>query len=133
MVFALHFTSRLHIAIMALGLAFRPEPVRMPPVFHGIRYGVASSRVHQRLVRKLAFAPVFAAMSLAGLVYMVLLGWGLASSQGNSATVPETDTALNASGSTSSAIHPQFPDSMRFQHNRIGNDSNSTIRKRFPL
>lgn len=103
MVFALHFTSSVAgyvgIAIMALGLALRPEPVRMPPVFHGIVaiLAVASLAVfisawHSNSL-ELAFAPVFAAMSLAGLVYMVLLGWGLASSQGNSASEPKTDIA----------------------------------------
>lgn len=102
MVFALHFTSSVAgyvgIAIMALGLAFRPEPVRMSPVFHGIVaiLAVASLAVfisawHSNSL-ELAFAPVFAAMSLSGLVYMVLLGWGLASSQDNSASEPETGT-----------------------------------------
>ena len=40
MVFGLHFTSSVAgfagVAIMALGLAFRPEPVRLPPVLNGI-------------------------------------------------------------------------------------------------
>ena len=144
MVFALHFTSSVAgyvgIAIMALGLAFRPEPVRMSPVFHGIVaiLAVASLAVfisawHSNSL-ELAFAPVFAAMSLAGLVYMVLLGWGLASSQGNSASEPETGIPECGRIHIGSAIHlrvgwTQFPDSMRFQHNRIGNDSQ--LDKRF--
>ena len=43
MVFGLHFTSVVAgfvgTVIMALGLAFRPEPVRLPPVLHGIVAG----------------------------------------------------------------------------------------------
>lgn len=40
---------------------------------------------------ELAFAPVFAAMSVAGLVYMCLLGWGLASSKDARASKPAVD------------------------------------------
>lgn len=91
MVFGLHFTSSVAgfagVAIMALGLAFRPEPVRLPPVLNGIVavLAVASMVVfiaawHSNAL-ELALAPVFAAMSIAGLIYMGLLGWGLVSSK----------------------------------------------------
>ena len=100
-VFALHFTSSVAgyvgIAIMALGLAFRPEPVRMPPVLNSIVAVLAVVSLAVFIVTwhsnalELAFAPVFAAMSLSGLIYMVLLGWGLTSSQDYSASGPETD------------------------------------------
>ena len=82
MVFGLHFTSSVAgfagTAIMALGLAFRPEPVRLPPALNGIvaALAVASMVVfiaawHSNAL-ELALAPVFAAMSIAGLVYMGL-------------------------------------------------------------
>ncbi|MCY4109114.1 MAG: hypothetical protein OXG11_08810 [Chloroflexi bacterium] len=91
MVWGFHFTSGVvgyaGTAIMALGFAFRPEPLRLPPVLNGIVavLAVASlivfiSAWHSDTL-ELAFAPVFAAMSVAGLVYMGLLGWGLASSK----------------------------------------------------
>ena len=102
-VFALHFTSSVAgyvgIAIMALGLAFRSEPVRMPPVLNSIVAVLAVVSLAVFIVTwhsnalELAFAPVFAAMSLSGLIYMVLLGWGLASSEYNSISEPETDTS----------------------------------------
>lgn len=103
MVFALHFTSSVAgyvgIAILALGLALRSELVRMPRTLHVI---VAILAVVSLVVfisawhsvsLELAFAPVFAAMSLAGLVYMVLLGWGLVSSQKESAVEDEDHSA----------------------------------------
>ncbi len=91
MVFGLHFTSSVAgfagTAIMALGLAFRPEPVRLPPTLNGIVavLAVASMVVfiaawHSNAL-ELALAPVFAAMSIAGLIYMGLLGRGLVSSE----------------------------------------------------
>ena len=101
MVFGLHFTSVVAgfvgTAIMALGLAFRPEPVRLPPVLHGTVavLAVASLVVFitawhsDRL--ELAFAPVFAAMSVAGLVYMGLLGWGLVSPKDSGESKPEAE------------------------------------------
>ncbi|MCY3802614.1 MAG: hypothetical protein OXG46_13690 [Chloroflexi bacterium] len=99
MVWGFHFTSGVvgyvGTAIMALGFAFRPEPLRLPPVLNGIVavLAVASLAVfisawHSDTL-ELAFAPVFAAMSVAGLVYMGLLGWGLASSKDSQATAVE--------------------------------------------
>ncbi len=90
-VWGMHFTSgvagSLGIAVMAIGMAYRPEPVRLPPLLNGIVavLAVASLVVfvtawHSNRL-ELAFAPVFAAMSIAGLVYTILLGWGLASSK----------------------------------------------------
>lgn len=99
MVWGLHFTSSVAgyvgIVILAVGLAFRPEPVRLPPTLNVIVavLAVASlvvfiSAWHSDAL-ELAFAPVFAAMSVAGLVYMGLLGRGLASSKGHPPTKPE--------------------------------------------
>ena len=96
--FGLHFTSGVAgfagTATMALGLAFSPEPLRLPRTLNGIVavLAVASLVVFitawhsDRL--ELALAPVFAAMSVAGLVYMGLLGRGLASSKGGPANEP---------------------------------------------
>lgn len=89
--FGLHFTSGVAgftgTAVMALGLAFQPEPVRLPTALNGIAavLAVASLAVfittwHSDAL-ELAFAPVFAAMSISSLVYVGLLGWGLASSK----------------------------------------------------
>ena len=101
LVFGLHFSSSVAgfagTAVLALGLVFRPEPVRLPPVLNGIVavLAVASLAVFiaawhsDRL--ELAFAPVFAAMSVGGLVYMCLLGWGLASSKDEPAGRPEAE------------------------------------------
>ncbi len=100
--FGLHFTSGVAgfagTATMALGLVFRPEPVRLPPKFNGIVAVLAMASLvvfvtawhSDRL--ELAFAPVFAAMSVAGLVYMGLLGWGLASSKESLGSEPEAET-----------------------------------------
>ena len=72
------------VAVLALGLAFRPEPLRLPPVLNGIVAVLAVASLtafvaawHSNAL-ELALAPVFAAMSVAGLVYMVVLGWRLA-------------------------------------------------------
>ena len=100
-VWGLLFTSNVAglagVAVLALGLAFRPEPLRLPPALNGIVavLAVASLVVFvtawhsDRL--ELAFAPVFAAMSVAGLVYMVLLGRGLASSKDSPASEPDSE------------------------------------------
>ncbi len=100
-VWGLLFTSNVAglagIAVLALGLAFRPEPLRLPPALNGIVavLAVASLAVfviawHSNRL-ELAFAPVFVAMSLAGLVYMVLLGWRLASSKDDRASEPDSE------------------------------------------
>ena len=101
MVFGLHFTSGVAgfagTAIMALGLAFQPGPVRLPPVMHGVVAVLAVASLAVFLTAwhsdrlELAFAPVFAAMSVSGLVYMGLLGWGMASSKGTGASEPEAE------------------------------------------
>ena len=99
MVWGLHFTSSVAgyvgIVVLALGLAFRPEPVRLPPALNAIvaLLAVASlvvfiSAWHSDRL-ELAFAPVFAAMSVAGLVYMGLLGRGLASSKDHQPGSPD--------------------------------------------
>ncbi len=100
-VWGLLFTSNVAglagVAVLALGLAFRPEPLRLPPALNGVVavLAVASLVVFvtawhsDRL--ELAFAPVFAAMSVAGLVYMVLLGRGLASSKDTPASEPDSE------------------------------------------
>lgn len=89
LVFGLHFSSSVSgfagTAVLALGLVFRPGPVRLPPALNVVVavLAVASLAVFiaawhsDRL--ELAFAPVFAAMSVGGLIYMWLLAWGLAS------------------------------------------------------
>ncbi|MYD99732.1 MAG: hypothetical protein F4Y03_00425 [Alphaproteobacteria bacterium] len=103
MVWGLHFTSSVAgyvgIVILALGLAFRPEPVRLPQALNGIVavLAVASlvvfiSAWHSNQL-ELAFAPVFAAMSVAGLVYMALLGRGLASSKDRQTNNPEPEVS----------------------------------------
>ena len=90
LVFGLHFTSSVAgfagTAVMALGLAFRPEPVRLPPLLNAIVAVLALASLAVFITAwhsdrlELAFAPVFALMSVGGLAYMCLLGWGLASS-----------------------------------------------------
>ena len=103
LVFGLHFSSSVAgfagTVVLGLDLAFRPEPVRLPSALNAVVaiLAVASLVVFiaawhsDRL--ELAFAPVFAAMSVAGLVYMCLLGWGLASSKGEPASGPEGEAA----------------------------------------
>lgn len=103
MVWGLHFTSSVAgyvgIVVLALGLAFRPEPVRLPPTLNGIvaLLAVASlvvfiSAWHSNAL-ELAFAPVFAAMSVAGLVYMGLLGRGLVSSTDRQPRKPDPEAS----------------------------------------
>ena len=95
LVFGLHFTSSVAgyvgLAVMAAGLALRSQPVRLPPLLHGIvsvltvaALAVFIAAWHSDAL-ELALAPVFGAISVAGLVYMVLLGWGLASSKDDGA------------------------------------------------
>ncbi|MDE2765411.1 MAG: hypothetical protein OXI25_03145 [Chloroflexota bacterium] len=91
MVFGLHFTSgvagSIGTGIMAAGLASRSEPVRLPPALHWVVAALAAASLvvfiaawHSNRL-ELALAPVFGAMSVGGFVYMLLLGWGLASSK----------------------------------------------------
>ncbi len=100
-VWGLLFTSNVAglagVAVLALGLAFRPEPLRLPPALNGVvavlavaSLGVFVTAWHSDRL-ELAFAPVFAAMSVAGLVYMVLLGRGLASSKDTPASEPDSE------------------------------------------
>jgi hypothetical protein len=102
MVYGLQFTSIVlglaGAAILALGLALRPQPLRMRPALNVIvavlavaALGVFIAAWHSDTL-ELALAPVFAAMSLGGIVYMGLLGWGLASSEGNGAAGPGPET-----------------------------------------
>ena len=74
-------------AVFALGLIYRPEPVRLHPVINGIVAFLALVSLvvfvaawHSDAL-ELALAPAFAAMSIGGIVYMGLLGWGLAKSE----------------------------------------------------
>ena len=87
LVYGLNFTSSVSgfigLAIMAVGLAFHPEPVRLPPALNVIVAVLAIAALvvfisawHSNAL-ELAFAPVFVAMSLSGIVYMALLGRGL--------------------------------------------------------
>ena len=103
LVFGLHFSSSVAgfagTAVLAVGLAFRPEPVRLPPVLNGIVAALALASLVVFIAAwhsdslELAFAPVFAAMSVGGLIYMCLLGWGLASSKDGEAGEPEGEGA----------------------------------------
>ena len=89
-VWGLHFTASVTgfvgIAILALGLVFRPEPLRLPPVLSGIVSALAAGSLvvfiaawHSNAL-ELALAPVFGLMSASGIVYMGLLGWRFARS-----------------------------------------------------
>ena len=100
-VWGLLFTSNVAglagVAVLALGLAFRPEPLRLPPMLNGIVAVLAVASLAVFVIAwhsdrlELAFAPVFAAMSVAGLVYMVLLGRGLASSKDTRTSEPDSE------------------------------------------
>ena len=94
-VWGMHFTSGVAgfggVAVMAIGLAQRPEPVRLPAALNWLVAALAVASVvvfiaawHSNAL-ELAFAPVFAAMSISGLVYMGLLGRGLAASPDDAA------------------------------------------------
>ena len=87
LVFGLQFTSIVvgftGAAILALGLALRPEPLRIPPVLNLVvavlsvaALGLFIAAWHSNTL-ELALAPAFAGMSLGGIVYMGLLGWKL--------------------------------------------------------
>ena len=101
MVYGLQFTSIVvglaGAAILAAGLAMRPQPLRMRPALNVIvavlavaALGVFIAAWHSDAL-ELALAPAFAAMSLGGIVYMGLLGWGLASSGDHRAASPGTE------------------------------------------
>ena len=68
----------------ALGLAFRPEPLRLRPVVNAVFAALAVAGLTVFVVAwhsnelELALAPAFGAMPIVGIVYMVLLGRGLA-------------------------------------------------------
>ena len=96
MVYGLQFTSIVvgfaGAAILALGLALRPEPLRLPPAFNFVvavlvvaALGLFIAAWHSDRL-ELALAPAFAAMSLGGIVYTGLLGWRLATSTDHPAT-----------------------------------------------
>ena len=100
-VWGLHFTSGVAgfagAAVMAVGLAFRPEPLRLPPVLNGIFAALAVAALvvfiaawHSNEL-ELALAPAFGAMPVIGIVYMVLLGRGLASSKDTRASEPDSE------------------------------------------
>ena len=98
MVFGLQFTSIVvglaGAAILAVGLMIGPEPLRIRPALNAV---VAVAAVvllvlfiaawHSNSL-ELALAPAFAAMSVGGIVYMGLLGWGLASSESQGSSKP---------------------------------------------
>ncbi len=100
-VWGLLFTSNVAglggVAVLALGLAFRPEPLRLPPMLNGVVAVLAVASLAVFVIAwhsdrlELAFAPVFAAMSVAGLVYMVLLGRGLISSKDDRTSEPDSE------------------------------------------
>ena len=91
LVFGLQFTSVVvglaGVALLAVGLALRPGPLRIRPTLNVIVAVLASAALAVFIAAwhsnelELALAPAFAAMSLGGIAYMGLLGWGLASSK----------------------------------------------------
>ncbi|MCY3563157.1 MAG: hypothetical protein OXH26_04485 [bacterium] len=87
LVFGLQFTSIVvgftGAALLALGLALRPEPLRIPPALNGVVAALAVGALglfiaawHSNAL-ELALGPAFAAMSIGGIGYMGLLGWKL--------------------------------------------------------
>ena len=91
LVFGLQFTAVVvglaGVAVLAVGLALRPEPLRIRPTLNVIVAVLAFAALAVFIAAwhsnelELALAPAFAAMSLGGIAYMGLLGWGLASSK----------------------------------------------------
>ena len=87
-VWGFHFTSGVAgfagTAVMALGFAFRPEPLRLRPAVNAVFAALAVAALAVFIVAwhsndlELALAPAFGAMPIIGIVYMVLLGRGLA-------------------------------------------------------
>ena len=87
LVFGLQFTSIVvgftGAAVLALGLALRPDPLHLPSVLNGVvavlavaSLGLFIAAWHSNAL-ELALAPAFAAMSVGGIAYMSLLGWRL--------------------------------------------------------
>ena len=75
------------LGVLALGLAFGEDPLRLPRPLHWIVLALSIATLtvfvaawHSNAL-ELALAPVFAAMSIAWLLYMCLLGWRLATSE----------------------------------------------------
>ena len=84
-------------AVLAIGLVFRPEPMRLPSLLNVIVAVLALASLvvfiaawHSDAL-ELALAPAFAAMSIGGIVYMGVLGWALAKSNDTEASKPEPD------------------------------------------
>ena len=100
-VWGFHFTSGVAgfsgTAVMALGFAFRREPLHLPSVVNVVFAVLAVAALAVFIVAwhsnelELALAPAFAAMPVIGIVYMVLLGWGLASSRDSRASEPDSE------------------------------------------
>ena len=96
MAFGLHFTSGVAGfaggAILALGLAFRPEPLHISPKLNGIAAALALAALAVFVAAwhsdelELALAPAFAAMPVGGVAYMSLLGWRMVSPKPNRAS-----------------------------------------------
>ncbi|MDE0189244.1 MAG: hypothetical protein OXN80_09110 [bacterium] len=93
LVFGLQFTSIVvgftGAAILALGLALRPEPLHLPPALNGVvavlavgALGLFIAAWHSNAL-ELALAPAFAGMSVGGIAYMGLLGWRLMKARPN--------------------------------------------------
>ena len=84
--FTANVSGQAGAAVLATGLVFRSEPVGMPPALHGIVAVLTVASLVAFIAAwhsdslELALAPAFAAGSVAGLLYMALLGWRLASS-----------------------------------------------------
>ena len=101
MVWGLLFTSSVAgfagTAVMALGFASRPEPLRLPPLLNYAVAALAAGALTAFIAAwhsnelELALAPVFAAMSIGGLVYMGLLGWRLAGSNDTRTSEPDSE------------------------------------------
>ena len=84
-------------AVLALGLAWQPEPLRLNPALNYIvaflalvSLAVFVAAWHSDAL-ELALAPAFAAMSIGGIVYMGLLGWRLASSNDDETSEAESE------------------------------------------
>ena len=97
LLFTSNIAGNLGTAVLALGYALRPDPLRLPSTLHWV-FGVLAAAAAVAFVSawhsdelELSLAPVFALLSVAGLVYMVLLGWGLAASDSGQASGPPVE------------------------------------------